>query len=336
MWLLLSLAASWSAMPHWMIAQIAQTTLSSDARKWVNDLLGLWTGETGDMVTLAAWHDNIRTSMTAPWHFVDTPIVDPAYTGPTPPPVFNVSDLLLNQLGAIQCGVSDIWTHAFMIRAFVHLIGDIHCPVHVMEGYSAKFPDGDRGGNSITISIAYSGKSTNLHHYWDGGLDLYTNSTSKLDMDKFRAECDEIIQSHPSSTFSEELKERNPQQWADSVHPIAVDYVYGKLLQKEDKYSVDQAYADAGRPHVQRLIALAGYRLAQTLKDFHEKVTGDQDPVISDGSGTTAKRVIVVWGADASVGLLIAVYVAAILLKKNRKADEASSERMQVLLRGTL
>jgi hypothetical protein len=148
-------------------------------------------------------------------------------------------------------------------------------------------------------------------------------------MDQFYQNCTEIMKKYPRETFSEELKELNPQKWADSIYSVAVDYVYGNLIHNEDGYSVDQAYADAGRPQVQGLIALGGYRLAQTLQEFYEN---DQKmPVVSPGS-TKLSRSTIVWGVDGSVGLLIVCYIISIMVKKSEKKNEASTERESQLL----
>lgn len=51
----------------------------------------------------------------------------------------------------------------------LHLLGDIHQPMHTGSLYSAhSFSDGDLGGNRIPISI--NGENLNLHAAWDGAL----------------------------------------------------------------------------------------------------------------------------------------------------------------------
>lgn len=51
----------------------------------------------------------------------------------------------------------------------LHLMGDIHQPMHTGSLYSAhSFAGGDLGGNRIAVSIA--GENLNLHAAWDGAL----------------------------------------------------------------------------------------------------------------------------------------------------------------------
>ena len=50
---------------------------------------------------------------------------------------------------------------AFALKCLVHLIGDIHQPLHVGNGE-------DRGGNDIKLEYFWRG--SNLHRVWDSGI----------------------------------------------------------------------------------------------------------------------------------------------------------------------
>jgi hypothetical protein len=58
---------------------------------------------------------------------------------------------------------------SFMIRNFIHIIGDIHQPLHAAELYSQQFQKGDEGGN--LFKIEYSDNINNLHKLFDSGVD---------------------------------------------------------------------------------------------------------------------------------------------------------------------
>ncbi len=64
----------------------------------------------------------------------------------------------------------------FMGRMLVHMVGDIHQPLHTVSLFNASYPEGDRGGNSLTVYPEGLPK-TNLHSYWDQGMSLFQNST---------------------------------------------------------------------------------------------------------------------------------------------------------------
>src|SRR4051794_37148479 len=52
----------------------------------------------------------------------------------------------------------------------LHLIGDVHQPLHCATLYSPQFERGDLGGNSFGVKI--NGKEYRLHTFWDNALDV--------------------------------------------------------------------------------------------------------------------------------------------------------------------
>mgnify|MGYP002145137110 CR=1 FL=1 len=54
---------------------------------------------------------------------------------------------------------------SFMLRHLLHLVGDIHQPLHAAALFSNEFPKGDDGGNLFKIN--YSESVTNLHKLYD-------------------------------------------------------------------------------------------------------------------------------------------------------------------------
>ena len=60
------------------------------------------------------------------------------------------------------------------LRLYIHIVGDLHQPLHSASVYSYQFPDGDLGGN--LFSIKYK-DYPQLHRLWDAGCDLYRDDT---------------------------------------------------------------------------------------------------------------------------------------------------------------
>jgi hypothetical protein len=56
------------------------------------------------------------------------------------------------------------------IRYIIHLIGDIHQPLHSTTFFNATYqpPTGDMGGNLINVTLM-DGTKVNLHSYFDSG-----------------------------------------------------------------------------------------------------------------------------------------------------------------------
>lgn len=59
---------------------------------------------------------------------------------------------------------------AIFVRFIIHVIGDMHQPLHNTNLYNNSYPspNGDLGGNAESI-IDLKGRSMYLHSYWDQG-----------------------------------------------------------------------------------------------------------------------------------------------------------------------
>lgn len=65
---------------------------------------------------------------------------------------------------------------ALFARYLVHLVGDIHQPLHSVALYNKTYPKGDAGGNLISV-VLINGSKSNFHSYWDaGGYRIQNNS----------------------------------------------------------------------------------------------------------------------------------------------------------------
>lgn len=70
-----------------------------------------------------------------------------------------------------------------MARYLLHLVGDVHQPLHSVLMYNAKHKTGDQGGNLVNIitTAASNSTKTNLHAYMDsmGALQSLTERLSR-------------------------------------------------------------------------------------------------------------------------------------------------------------
>jgi len=58
---------------------------------------------------------------------------------------------------------------SLLMRYLIHVLGDIHQPLHASTLVNEKFPDGDQGGNLFLIK--YNENIGNLHKLFDSGAD---------------------------------------------------------------------------------------------------------------------------------------------------------------------
>ncbi|MFL6786726.1 MAG: S1/P1 nuclease [Sphingomicrobium sp.] len=158
--LLPSPASAWGKTGHRVVAAIADTQLSGLARARVEQILG--PGESLDEA--ANWPDEMRSApgpfwqkTTAAWHYVtlNGTIYDHA------PPEGDALEALNRFSKTLQDPKASLADKQLALRFIVHLVGDLHQPLHVGKCC-------DRGGNDVKVS--WFGKPTNLHSVWDSQM----------------------------------------------------------------------------------------------------------------------------------------------------------------------
>ena len=53
-------------------------------------------------------------------------------------------------------------------RYLIHMVGDIHQPLHSVALYNHTYPKGDAGGNLLRLTLL-NGSTSNFHSFWDAG-----------------------------------------------------------------------------------------------------------------------------------------------------------------------
>jgi hypothetical protein len=64
-----------------------------------------------------------------------------------------------------------------LLRFLIHLVGDIHQPLHTVVLYTKQFPQGDMGGNKFYVLFPNTTVTT-LHMAWDSGMFLFSIHSS--------------------------------------------------------------------------------------------------------------------------------------------------------------
>ncbi len=67
---------------------------------------------------------------------------------------------------------------SLLIRYLIHVLGDIHQPLHASTLVNDQFPDGDQGGNLFLIK--YSQNIENLHKLFDSGADKLGEAITRV------------------------------------------------------------------------------------------------------------------------------------------------------------
>lgn len=88
------------------------------------------------------------------WHFIDKPYVEDGVFS-----IINMTSTAVSATLDIQNAVKVLSfdinkttaQRAMFSRYLIHVVGDIHQPLHSVSLYNQTFPSGDRGGNSLKI-----------------------------------------------------------------------------------------------------------------------------------------------------------------------------------------
>ncbi len=155
-------AWAWGRLGHRVTARLAEAHLTPRAKAEIKALLA--EGESlADCSTCADEHRR-QVRKSAPWHYVDVPLdeprYDPRFSGDDPKRGFIVPKIA--EFRAILKDPSKpVEERRKALRFIIHLVGDLHQPMHVGDNR-------DRGGNDTQIRFFDIG--SNMHGLWDSGL----------------------------------------------------------------------------------------------------------------------------------------------------------------------
>jgi hypothetical protein len=320
-----SLVGAWGNEGHRIVGAVASQGLNSRARTHVTALIG-----SSDLSTVATWADDLRALQRherlnanqayiahdadalafkthdpqikqAQWHFTDTPVGATAWSAPAAGTDDAVTMIRrCEKVLAHHAPAGEFLTERQAIRFLIHYVGDIHQPLHAVNGFwdyrpsvptllplqdaLATIAEGflnDQGGNKL-----YYGSAT-YHHLWDSVLPRLAAG--------FPEGGSRVIPTTPGSPFISELVGRNgaapwklpshddPKNWAkqslDAANAVYTPIGAAALVksQHRDRHGnpfdaidfpegfISHDYKQAQLETVRVQLAAAGRRLAGIL-----------------------------------------------------------------------
>ena len=235
----------WGATGHRIIGLIAEQHLSKKAKKQLEEIL-----QNETLAEVSNFMDFIKSDRTyrhmSPWHYATIPdslTYEQAGT-PEEGDVIVTIQQLMKELKSKSFTDKD---ELFALKCLVHLIGDIHQPLHVGNGE-------DKGGNDVKLEYFWS--SSNLHRVWDSemidGLQYsYTEYANWIN--------------HPTPSQLEEWSSSNVLEWANESKDLR-NQCY-ETMPEDKKLSYQYVY-DNQQLLNQRLLQ-AGIRLATVLNEIY-------------------------------------------------------------------
>lgn len=186
------------------------------------------------------------------WHFVNTPF---SLDGTALPPVGGPN--AAEKIGVFKQALAGSETDAvksYDLVWLLHLVGDVHQPLHCATRVSKAAPHGDLGGNSVVVA----GPSKELHAFWDDAVGLGDTQNYMTTV--------KVGQNLPKADASL-AGDADENHWAAESFALAKSSVYltpvGPGL---GPYTLDATYTANTEKIAEQRIALAGARLASLLK----------------------------------------------------------------------
>jgi hypothetical protein len=198
-----------------------------------------------------------------PWHFIDEPFTFEG-TPTAEPESPNALTQILEFRSALGDDSVDENIQAYDLSWLIHLVGDIHQPLHAAARFSALHDQGDRGGNQFRLGPP----EKNLHSFWDGSLSKDNNPQRLLALAKsllkeFKPDAGEI------EIADDEQAEETVTRWIDESATLAryVVYTVGTETAAPPNPKASSAYRSLARKIARHRIAVAGYRLGSIISD---------------------------------------------------------------------
>ena len=234
----------WGSTGHRTVGQIADGYLKGKSKRKIEKLLN---GQ--GLAMVSTFGDDIKSDKRYKefytWHYINMPL-DMDYQNSEKNPEGDLVTGIEKCKSVILDENASKEDKVFYLKLLVHLIGDLHQPMHIGRKE-------DKGGNAVDVK--WFGSNTNLHSVWDSKMinqfDMtYTelaNNTAKISKEKVK-----------------EIQSGTLVDWVNDTHKFSVE-VYGTATSDEN-LSYEYMYQYFGITQTQ--LQKGGIRLAKVLNDL--------------------------------------------------------------------
>lgn len=235
---------SWGATGHRAIGEIAQEYLTKVSEKKINKLLK---GES--LALVATFGDDIKSDKRFkhldPWHYINMPF-DVKYEDSEKNPEGDIYTAIITCINILKNKNSSEEEQVFHLKMLVHLMGDLHQPMHVGRVE-------DKGGNTIQLQWFKTG--TNLHRVWDSNL-----------IDHFNMTYTELAKNRKvvSKGQIKEWEKGTVADWLAETHQLTPKVYASVVIGQNLGYEYAYEHMDLVRTQLQK----GGIRLAKVLNDI--------------------------------------------------------------------
>ena len=242
-----SSAPAWGPTGHRVTGEIAERFLTVEAKEAITAILGA-----EGLAEASVWPDEMRSSpehfwkkVATPYHYVTIP-AGKTYDDVGAPPQGDAVYAIEKFRAQLKSDKTSKKEKQLALRFIVHLVGDLHQPLHSGNGT-------DRGGNDVKLK--YFWEDTNLHRVWDSNM----IDGEKLSYTEWSNWLGAKITPEQVETWSDP----NPRTWiAESV--VLRDTIYPSGTELGYDYKFKHI------PIVKRRLSMAGVRMAAVFNDIFQ------------------------------------------------------------------
>ena len=262
-------AFAWWEYGHQTVATIASLNVNAHTRAEIRYLLAhsrlleTPTCRARTIEDLSVWPDCIKTlgdrfSYASPWHYEDVNICRPFDETSACRDGACIHAQIERNLRLLANRQVPVRERLIALAFVVHLLGDLHQPLHVGEHE-------DQGGNRFPVSYGVIAGRNNLHSTWDGYLADRSISTPP-------GEARGIL-SQLSDSEKAEMRQGDITAWARESWQAAHDFAYGSIMTDPcgpaptTRPVVTEEITERLIPVVRRQVAKGGLRLARLLDE---------------------------------------------------------------------
>ena len=184
------------------------------------------------------------------WHYVDIPYSQDGT--PLPPLPLPTAEDEIPAFQRVLASDANDELKSYDLCWLLHIVGDIHQPLHTINRACKDSPRGDNGANDVKIT---GSADKALHKFWDNLLGPEGPPATVIPF------------AHKLSSANKELAaETNVHDWVQESHQLAIDKFYQKPIGPEDgPYALTKEYKKMASKLAKQRVELAGERLANLL-----------------------------------------------------------------------
>lgn len=255
-------ANAWNALGHQLVAQVAYDNLTPRAKKMCQKYNRAYNKvyPSAHFIAASTWLDVIKTKNMHQYdtlHYIDIPFSTDNTRLPAIPEN-NALTAMHTAITILSSNTTSDSAKGLQLRILVHVVGDIHQPLHTVTRVSQKLPNGDAGGNLVRVRRSAVGR--NLHQYWDRGGGILMGPRKKFHL---KQKARQLEKQWPCTALQ---TDNHLEQWVRDAHLLALQYAYSLVPNQ----APSTQYQDKVQQISKQQIALAGCRLATLLNTLAE------------------------------------------------------------------